>query len=149
MAYFPNLMRLSVDEIIFKTHGLYGIDYSQEKYQQYQTEAQEILVTELKRRLEEKTRDIVLDLSFWNKEYRDEFKTMIEEFGGRWVLVFLDADKEQLWKRITSRKAQRDGQDLADRTGDSAFDVDRETFDSYYEGFERPFGEGECVIKVA
>ncbi|RMJ18555.1 hypothetical protein BHE90_000401 [Fusarium euwallaceae] len=136
------------DEIIFKTHGLYGIDYAQEKYQEYQTEAQEILVTELKRQLDEKTKDIVLDLSFWNKEYRDEFKAMIENFGGRWVLVYLDTDKELLWKRITSRKVQRDGQDLADRTGDSAFDVDRGTFDSYYEGFERPCGEGECVIEV-
>lgn len=148
ISSFPSFVRLSVDEIIFKNHGLYGIDYAQEKYQEYQNEAQEILIAELKRQLEEKTRDIALDLSFWNKEYRDEFKAMIEKFGGRWVLVFLDADKELLWKRITSRKDERDGQDLAERTGDSAFDVDKETFDSYYEGFERPCGEGECVIEV-
>lgn len=148
ISLFPNFVRLSVDEIIFKNHGLYGIDYAQEKYQEYQDEAQEILIAELKRRLEEKTKDIILDLSFWNKQYRDEFKAVIEKFGGRWVLVFLDADKELLWKRITLRKAQRDGQDLVDRTGDSAFDVGRETFDSYYEGFERPCGEGEHVIEV-
>ncbi|UPK99764.1 hypothetical protein LCI18_010699 [Fusarium solani-melongenae] len=148
ISRFPNFIRLSVDDIIFKSHGLYAINYAREKYQEYQTEAQDILITELKHRLEEKTRDIVLDLSFWNKQYRDEFKVMIEKFGGRWVLVFLDADKELLWKRITSRKAQRDEHDLANRTGDSAFDVDRETFDSYCEGFERPCGEGECVIEV-
>ncbi|EEU41644.1 uncharacterized protein NECHADRAFT_87569 [Fusarium vanettenii 77-13-4] len=140
---FPNFTRLSVDEIIFKSHGLYVIDYAREKYQEYQTEAQEILITELKHRLKEKTSGIILDLSFWNKEYRDEFKAIIEEFGGRWVPVFLDADKELLWKRITSRKAERDGQDSADRTGDSAFDVDRKTFESYCEGFERPCGEGD------
>lgn len=146
--HFPNFIRLSVDDIIFKSYGLYAIDYAQDKYQEYQAEAQEILIAELKHRLEETTSDITLDLSFWSKEYRDEFKAIIKELGGRWVLIFLDADKELLWKRITSRKAQRDGQDLVDRTGDSAFDVDRETFDSYCQGFERPYGEGECVIEV-
>lgn len=124
------------------------MDYAKEKYQEHQAEAQEILVAELKRQLEQGAGDIVLDLSFWNKEYRDEFKAIIQECGARWVLVFLHADKEVLWHRITSRKIQRDRQDLADRTGDSAFDVDRDTFDAYCLGFERPCGEGECVIEV-
>ncbi|KAM0426536.1 hypothetical protein ACHAPT_008228 [Fusarium lateritium] len=148
IGLFPNFIRLSVDEIIFTRHGLYVIDYAKEKYQEYQTEAQEILVAELQHRLKEKTRDIVLDLSFWNKQYRDDFKAIVETGGGRWVLVFLDADRELLWERITRRKAEREDRTVEDRTGDSAFNVDEETFSMYCEGFERPRGEGECVIDV-
>ncbi|KAM0414599.1 hypothetical protein ACHAPT_013560 [Fusarium lateritium] len=145
---FPNFIRLSGDEIVHKTHGLYTIDYPEEKYEDYLDEAQEILIAELKRRLEEKEKDIVLDLSFWNKQYRDDYKSIIEGNGGRWVLIFLDADRELLWKRITQRSAERDASDVTDRNGDSAFNIDQATFDMYCEGFERPRGEGECVIKV-
>ena len=92
---------------------------------------------------------MVLDLSFWNKAYRDEYKTLVEQGGGRWVLVFLDAERELLWRRVRQRRAKRDAlSNMEERDGDSAFDIDAETFDMYCSGFERPQGEGEIVIRV-
>ncbi|KAM5377542.1 hypothetical protein ACJZ2D_004911 [Fusarium nematophilum] len=146
----PNFLRLSGDEIIHQKHGLYAIDYSADQYEAYQTEAQKLLKAELVRILREKQRDIVLDLSFYNWEYRNEYRDIIEPNGGRCVLVFLDADNETLWRRIGQRRAKRDALDVADknRDGDSAYNIDEETFEMYCDGFERPEGEGELVIKV-
>ncbi|GJN78481.1 hypothetical protein PLIIFM63780_001975 [Purpureocillium lilacinum] len=148
VSRLPAFTRLSVDAIIHATHGLYGIDYEPSKYSEYQDEAQDKLKDRLRALLRAKDRDAVLDLAFWNKEYRDEFKSLIEENGGRWVLIFLQADRELLWRRITERRARRDAMHETDerRDGDSAFDVDEATFDMYYSGFESPQGEGEIVI---
>lgn len=136
--------------MIYAKHGLYAINYPAHKYDDYQTEAQQSLKAELTRLLQEQQRDTILDLAFWNKGYRDEYKRIIESNDGRWVLVFLDAEKEVLWRRIQERRARRDALSVDDggRDGDSAFDVDKETFEVYCGGFERPAGEGEVVVKV-
>lgn len=146
----PNFTRLSVDALVYKEHGLYAIDYPADKYAEYQDEAKVRLNAELLRLLREKQRDIVLDLSFWNRDFRDEFKGVVENNGGRWVLVFLDAAKDVLRRRIAERRARRDALDERNRgrDGDSAFDVDEETFERFCGGFEKPVGEGEVVIKV-
>ncbi|KAI5456757.1 ATP/GTP-binding protein [Mariannaea sp. PMI_226] len=146
----PNFVRLSVDVLVYEKHGLYAIDYPREKYEEYLDEGQNRLKGELERLIKEKKNNIALDLSFWNKEYRDEYKELIERSGGRWVLVFLDAEKEVLWRRITSRRAHRDalGAREKGRDGDSAFDVDEKTFEMYCSGFEKPVGEGEITIQV-
>ncbi|KAG4255874.1 hypothetical protein FPRO04_11533 [Fusarium proliferatum] len=147
---FPTFKRLSNDQIIYELHGLYKIDYPEEQYETYQEEASQKLIAELERILQEKSNDVVLDLSFYDKEYRDEYKAIVERNGGRWVLVYLDAGRDLLWNRIQRRRAERDSLDAKDpeRNGDSAFDIDGETFDMYLAGFEPPSGEGEIVIKV-
>ncbi|KAF4985718.1 hypothetical protein FDECE_16358 [Fusarium decemcellulare] len=144
----PNFERLSADKTVHEKHGLYAIDYPAERYEEYLDEAQDIIRAELARLLQQKDKDVILDLSFWNREYRNAYKEIIENNGGRWVLVFLDADRELLWERITKRRSQRDALDAVHRDGDSAFDIDEKTFSMYWEGFERPKGEGECVIKI-
>lgn len=146
----PNFVRLSVDCYIYETYGLFKIDYPEEKYSEYQAEGLQYVKNKLVRLLEEKRKDIVLDLAFWNKPYREEYKETITRHGGRWVLVFLDADKELLQKRIASRRVERDALALNDqrRDGDSAFNVESDTFEAYWGGFERPVGEGEIIVKV-
>lgn len=146
----PNFVRLSVDSYIYKTYGLFKIDYPEEKYSEYLDEGQEHVKKELVRLLQEKQTDIVLDLSFWNREYREEYKEIIVAYGGRSVLVFLDADKELLERRIAGRRAARDALALDDkgRDGDSAYNIEKDTFEMYCNGFERPVGEEEIVIKV-
>lgn len=61
------------------------------------------------------------------------------------VLVFLRAGgergKEVLWERIRRRSE-------GVKTPDSALDIDRETFEGYWKGFEDPVGEGEIVVEV-
>ncbi|KAH7259162.1 ATP/GTP-binding protein [Fusarium redolens] len=150
VTQLPSFKRLSNDQIIYESYGLYNIDYPAELYKVYQEEASQKLIAELERILEEKSNDVVLDLSFYDKEYRDEYKHIVERNGGRWVLVYLDADRDLLWKRIQQRRAERDELDAKDpgRNGDSAFDIDDETFAMYLGGFEPPSGEGEIVIKV-
>ncbi|KAK5994611.1 hypothetical protein PT974_05090 [Cladobotryum mycophilum] len=150
VAQLPNFTRLSIDAIIHAEHGLYAIDYPADKYADYQVEARQRLETTLISLLQEGQRDIVLDLAFWNREYRNEFKKIVESNGGRWLLVFLDAEKEVLWRRIQERRARREALSVEDgrRDGDSAFNVDEGIFEVYCEGFERPVGEGEVVIKV-
>ena len=149
VASLPSFTRLSGDTINREVHGLYKIDYPPDKHEENLDRSQVIIKERLHNILAEGQRDVVLDLSFWNKEYRDEYKSLIERGGGRWVLVFLNAERELLWRRVGQRTAARDAVSaLEERDGDSAFDIDTETFDMYCSGFERPSGEGEIVIKV-
>ncbi|KAJ4249778.1 hypothetical protein NW762_012120 [Fusarium torreyae] len=150
VSQLPNFTRLSNDQLIYESHGLYKIDYPADKYFVYQDEASRQLIAKLESLLKEKERGIVLDLSFYNKEYRDEYKEIVERHGGRWVLIYLAADRDLLWERITQRMHKRNALDPDDpaRDGDSSFDIDETTFDMYWDGFEPPEGEGEIVIKV-
>lgn len=137
----PHFVRLSIDEIIFEKHGIYGVDYPADDklYDQHQQEAEEIYIRALNGLLTEK-KSIVLDKSFYAKQDRDEFKKMIEDGGARWVLVYLKAgDKEKLWKRICDRSAK-------EKEANSALDITREVFEGYWTGFESPNGEGETTI---
>lgn len=143
ISELPYFARLSIDEIIFEKHGLYGVDYpaNDKLYQQYQEEADKIFV-DMFRKLLEEDKDIVLDRSFYAKEDRKEYKHMIEDGGGKWVLVYLKAgSKEELWNRICERSAKR-------KEADSAMEILRNVFETYWTGFEEPQGEGEVVIEV-
>lgn len=110
-------------------------------YQQYQEENDTIILQRFHSLLED-GQDVILDRSFYAKEDRDEFKRIVDERGGRWVLVFLKAaDKEKLWARIQHRSAQP-------KEANSALDISRETFEMYCSGFEDPRGEGEIVVDI-
>jgi len=143
VAELPSFTRVSIDEIIFEKHGLYGVDYPADDtlYQQYQEEADEIYLDTFRKLLRENN-DIVLDRSFYAKEDRDDFKQMVEDGSGRWVLVYLKAcSKEGLWDRICERSAKG-------KRPNSNLDISRDTFERYWDGFEEPQNEGEVVIEV-
>ena len=67
--------RLSIDEILFEKHGLFGVDYPADHnlYEQYQDEADQIYLEHFHRFLQA-DKDLVLDRSFYAKQDRDEFK---------------------------------------------------------------------------
>jgi predicted kinase len=142
LGRLPHFTRLSVDETVFQHHGVYGIDYPADMalYDRYLDEASEQLMTTFKELLT-KRQDVILDRSFYSKKERDEFLRVIDQLGGRRVLVFLKADKDLLWERITSRSK-------AAKTANNALDISRELFESYWAGFENPSGEGEIVVEV-
>jgi len=143
VSELPHFTRLSIDEIIFKKHGLYGKDYPADEklYQQYLEEADKIY-SDTCRHLLREGKDLVLDRSFYAKEDRSEFKKIVEDAGGRSLLVYLKAfDKEELWKRICKRSAQ-------EKEANSAYDISRDVFEKYWYGFEEPLGEGEVVVDV-
>ena len=143
VAKYPSFTRLSGDIILYEEHGMYGIDYPPEKYAEFSAEA---AAEYDKRALEllserERTIDVVLDRSFWAREDRDKYKRLIEEKGGRWVLVYFKASRDVLWRRIKERAAKV-------RDADSAYDVTEEVLNRYWAGWEEPEGEGETVIEV-
>ena len=56
-------------------------------------------------------------------------------------MVYLRQDEDELRRRVRARNA------LANKDGDSAFDLTDETLSRWLKGFEVPIGEGE--IKLA
>lgn len=89
-----------------------------------------------------------MDRSLYAKGDREGFKKVVEELGGRWVLVcFRVVDKEVLWRRIEERRKGR-GALKEGRKGDAAYEIERGTFEAYWEGFEWPVGEGEVDVVV-
>lgn len=139
--------RLSIDSTIHARHGLYGIDYPAAAYAAHQEEAATIFRSETTRLLQLQQSspatnpNLVLDRAFYAKADRDEYRALAEQAGARVVLVFLDASRDVLWRRIRERKAKA-------RDADSAMDVTEDVLDAYLAGFERPDGEGELVISV-
>jgi predicted kinase len=118
------------------------VDYPKEKYNDYQEEAAAALRSELAQLVQQGARDAILDFAFAFQETRDEWKDLIEESGGRWVLVYLDVDADELRRRVKARNQ------LAVKDGDSAFLVTAEILESFIAGFERPVGEGEVVLRL-
>jgi tRNA uridine 5-carbamoylmethylation protein Kti12 len=141
---FPRFIRLSIDQMIFDDHGLYGDDYPPSLYPRFQKEADEKFISEFRRLLsaDNQPNDIVLDRSFYAKSDRESYRRMAEELGARIVLVFLDCSKDVLLSRIQKRAE-------GERNADSAFDMTENILDAYIDGFERPDGEGEVLIHAA
>ncbi|KAI1464915.1 P-loop containing nucleoside triphosphate hydrolase protein [Daldinia caldariorum] len=142
LSAYPNFERLSADATIAARHGIYGVDYPPEKYEEFLEEASDECETRLVELLREGKKDLVLDRSFYSKEFREETKKLIEDNGGRWVFVYLRAkSKEFLWDRIQRRRQKG-------INADCAYEITREILDGYWDGFEAPAGEGDIVIKV-
>lgn len=139
----PQYKRLSIDEIIFREHGIYGVDYPRDEnlYERYQEEADELYLDEFRNLLRDGA-DIILERSFYAKEDRDAFRDMIISSGAKCVFVYLKAtDKEVLWQRICARSE-------GERQANSSLDITREIFEMYWRGFEEPKNEDEIVFHV-
>ncbi|KAF2427514.1 ATP/GTP-binding protein [Tothia fuscella] len=142
ISKLPSFTRLSIDGYVHSKYGLYAIDYPREKYAEYLAEAQKAMRQQLREIIGAKDGgDVVLDSTLAFKEDRDDWARVVREGGGRRVLVYLDAKKEILWKRIQERQA-------IERNADSAFEMTEAILDSYLRGFEVPRGEGEVVLRI-
>lgn len=81
---------------------------------------------------------MILDRSFYSRKDREDVRKLVEDNGGRHVLVYLRAkSKDTLWERIVNRRAK------GDINADSAYDVTRDVLDRYWNGFEAPAAAGE------
>lgn len=133
-----------MDEIVHEQHGLYGINYpaSIDLYESYLAEADDQYMSRFHDLLLEK-QNIIAERSFYAREDRNTFREMARGAGANVVLVFLEVtDKELLWQRICTRSQDP-------KTADSAFDIGRETFEMYWNGFEDPVDEeGALVVNV-
>ncbi|KAH8705614.1 AAA domain-containing protein [Talaromyces proteolyticus] len=147
----PTITRLSIDAHIHAHHGLWNIHYPAQQYEPYQLEAEDSLRQQLSDLLQEavqkkNTTYTILDFSFAFKESRDEWKQRVEENGGRWILVYLDVENDEIRRRVKERNRLRESG--VRRDADSAFDVTPEILEMYFQGFERPVGEGEIILRL-
>lgn len=129
--------RLSVDQVIFDRFGRQDEDFRSGEYLAYHDQ----IIAELDDRLGvliTRGRDVVLDYGreFWTRTSRDRYKRFIEEHGGRWNLLYLQADRRVLLDRLRERNRRSDA---------DAFHVTRARLDAFIAQFEEPRGEGEVV----
>lgn len=139
LSEYPSFIRLSIDAYIWDKYGAYEKDYPAAKLPAYQDEAEAALDTRLREILAGGQNDVVLDLSCAFRETRDEYRRIIEEGGARAVLVYLQCDKETLWRRIQARAR-------GIKDADSSFKMTMERLDMYLRVFEPPVDEGQIVI---
>lgn len=129
----PNLIRLSVDEIIFDQYGRYGEDYPEEKYFEYYEPAVKELDNQLIEHLKN-GKSVIIDTGFWTKAERDRYKKLIEEYSVEWKLVYFKTDPEVLFKRLNKRNKRADA---------NALKVTEEALGDFIKRFEEPSDEGE------
>ena len=147
---YPTFKRLSIDNTVLKLHGHYAEDFPISQYAEFQEEAEVILLADLKRILRLGREDIVLDLSFYSKQTRNEYRDLIKDEGkGKYniLLVVFRGEEESLWKRIEGRRVENTKSREQGRPTEG-MSVDRATLRMYFDGFEWPDGEGEIVISV-
>ncbi|MEY9839574.1 AAA family ATPase [Streptacidiphilus sp. EB103A] len=130
------LVRLSVDEIVVRDHGRYGVDYPEASY--FEREAGAVAeVRQLLAELVGQGRDVVLDHGLWLRRDRDEWKKLVEEVGGSWRLLYFPVPREELLRRLAERNLRQDANSLA---------VSEAALDDFYRRFEVPHDEGEETV---
>jgi predicted kinase len=130
-------IRLSIDEEIWSTHGRWGIDFPMDKFEEYRIEAENKLRQLLIQLIHDK-QQVVIDFSFWDRSRRIEYKKRIEEAGGKWMLIYLKVQPDELRKRLKLRNKRFDA---------NSFPISEELLASYLNGFEVPKDEGEIVVE--
>ena len=122
-----------------RAFGRYGVDYAAADYR----EKSRIAEATLRQRLQflvKQRNCVVVDNSFWSRATRDQYKKLVQDAGGRWRLVYLQASPELLRRRLSRR---------ADRfEANAAFPITDELLNAYISAFEEPHGEGEEIILV-
>ncbi|AYC30142.1 AAA family ATPase [Paenisporosarcina cavernae] len=130
-------VRLSIDEEIWTTNGRWGIDFPMEKLVEYRASAEGKLRLQLIQLMKDK-QHVVIDFSFWDRSRREDYKRLIESSGGKWVLLYLQVEVEELQKRLQLRNQRADA---------NSFPISDELLASYLKRFEVPKGEGEIVVR--
>lgn len=84
-------------------------------------------------------RDVVVDLSFWSRQRREEYKAVITAHGAAWQLVYLDVPRNELLRRLALRQLD---------PGPNSAPVGPDYLDKFLAGFEAPADEGETIIRL-
>jgi len=130
-------VRLSIDEAVFEAHGRHGVDYPEDRYPEYSSEALELLDRRL-RDLVAEGRSVVLDYGLWSKADRDHYKAIADTLGARWELLYFEASDDLLKARLSARNSRADA---------NALTVMDRHFQEFKGRFTPPSGEGETVIR--
>lgn len=128
--------RLSIDEEMWNAYGRKGVDYPDSQYEELSEKAESVLMERLIALLKD-GKNAVIDFSFWNKEKRKVYKSIIEKYGSTAELIYMKADIETLRKRLKKRNMLLNA--------NSPFIITDEILEHHYNGFQEPCGEGEIV----
>ncbi|WP_416210395.1 AAA family ATPase [Frankia sp. Cr1] len=130
------MIRLSVDEEVHRLHGRYGVDYPEHEYF-----TRERPVVDTVRRLLiqhlEAGHDVVLDHGLWLRDDRDVWKETVEQTLGRWQLVYLPAERDELLQRLTERNQRQDA---------NALIVTPEALDDFFARFAPPTPDEDAIV---
>lgn len=131
-------VRLSVDDLIWRHFGRYGLDYAPSEYDRLQEAAEQLLHGQLVDLMHDRV-PVVVDLSLWQRATRDGYKALVAQHGCEWELVHLHADLPTLRARLAARARRFDA--------DAAFPITPAQLDAFIAGFEAPDGEGEVILR--
>ncbi|MCC9311938.1 ATP-binding protein [Kitasatospora sp. RB6PN24] len=130
------LVRLSVDEEVHRLHGRYGVDSPESEY----FERERPVLDSVRRRLTEHLaagQDVVLDHGLWRRSDREAWKKAVETAGGRWLLVYLPVERDELLRRLEQRNQRVDA---------NALTVTPEALDDFFARFEDPIESEDAVL---
>lgn len=120
-------LRLTPDEWITQFHGAY-LGRSKRDEVRDRVEA---LQWQVAKRLLKLGCNVILDWGFWSKEERARYKREAESLGAGVKIVFLDAELDELWSRISQRPESKEG----------ALHITKEDLKEWSEMFEAPTKE--------
>jgi predicted kinase len=83
-------------------------------------------------------RDVALDLGFWQRADRDEWKRVVESAGGRWRMLYFPVSRAELLARLAQRNRLGGAGDRP---------VTESDLDDFYARFAEPTDEGEEVVQ--
>ena len=132
-------VRLSVDEEMWRQDRELAARFGTPEYFDFTVAVERQLRARLLELITE-GRDVVVDLSFWSRQRREEYEALITDHGAAWQLVYLDVPKEELLRRLALRRL---------KPGPNSAPVGPAYLDKFLAGFEAPAGEGETVIRPA
>ena len=98
-------IRFTSDEWMSK---LYGDDPPEERFENYQSNVLSLMEIYWSRMLE-KGVDVILDLGFWSRDYREDTKRKIEAVGGVAKLYHLSASEDEMRRRCEKRNKDLKG----------------------------------------
>ncbi|MFB7292056.1 AAA family ATPase [Actinacidiphila glaucinigra] len=95
-------VRLCPDEEMYRRHGVYGVDFPRGTFPVLERPVLDDVAVDLRDQL--KTgRDVIVDHGFWTLEERARWRAIAVDAGATPVLVYLAANHEELWARISKR----------------------------------------------
>lgn len=130
------LVRLSVDEEVYRLHGRYGVDYPEHQYFERERPVVDAVRQQLIDHLEA-GHDVVLDYGLWLREERDVWKKVVTSAGGIWRLVYLPVPKDELLRRLTQRNRRQDA---------NALTVTESALKDFFARFQPPTPDENAIV---
>lgn len=120
------MLRVSVDELVFEAHGVYGVDYAEPEYPSFYRPAVEEAERQITGGLEH-GRDVVFDHGLWNPGERSQMTGLALDAAGIPVHVTFPVERSEIEERLHARNSQE---------GANALFVSDDALDDFYARYE-------------